>query len=311
MTRVIAAFFTWLCLAAVIGVSGGYTVHYLNHWQWVRAQIAGIAFIAALVIAATVAVLGRLRRMERHLAVIAAALARPPDETGPPVPAQGSAGDVEPRPDFRWLGEEVRGPLTFLPVAVLATLWPVAPHHEIFIPVFLATGLLVSAVAWLVERLSSLRHRGRPTPVPAMSADELGAQARTLVVTRPVRMLLVIPLVAAVAVTAVIIGLYRTSHYRPQVLGPGITTFTVRAEQHGGPPTTARQSTETVGRYCAINTGVDVRYRDVAAGPGRTVLLRVFPLLDETAQNRFVGCLEDAILDQHRLTVTSTALSPG
>ena len=45
MTRRIASFVTWLSLLAVATVAGGYTVTYLFQWQWVRAQIAGIAFV--------------------------------------------------------------------------------------------------------------------------------------------------------------------------------------------------------------------------------------------------------------------------
>ena len=34
------------------------------------------------------------------------------------------------------------------------------------------------------------------------------------------------------------------------------------------------------------------------------------PLLDAEAQNRFGGCLEDAVLDRHKLGVTDVRLAP-
>lgn len=65
-----------------------------------------------------------------------------------------------------------------------------------------------------------------------------------------------------------------------------------------------------MGRYCVLSSGVDVRFGDVAPGPAGTVLLRVTPLLDDDAQKRFGGCLEDAVLDRHRIAVTDVRLAP-
>ena len=60
MTRAVASVVTWLSLLAVLGVSGGYTVAYLFSWQWMRAQIAGLAFVAALVVVSALAVMARI-----------------------------------------------------------------------------------------------------------------------------------------------------------------------------------------------------------------------------------------------------------
>jgi hypothetical protein len=39
-------------------------------------------------------------------------------------------------------------------------------------------------------------------------------------------------------------------------------------------------------------------------------VLRVSPLLDEDAENRYTGCLQDAVVDRHWLTVRDTAHLP-
>jgi hypothetical protein len=40
-------------------------------------------------------------------------------------------------------------------------------------------------------------------------------------------------------------------------------------------------------------------------------VLIVSPLLDKDAQRRYGGCLQDAILEYHRLTVTNAVLVSG
>lgn len=295
MTRAVASFVTWLSLLAVTVVAGGYTVTYLFQWQWVRAQIAGIAFVAALVVASTLVVLGRLRRLERRLDILTAQTAeRPRPEAAP---------GAEPRPDFRWLsGSTSSRALLALPLLALLSLG--APDRTVFIPVFLATGLVVASVASAVERLSALRHgdpvlvAARPTAAPAGRRPEAP------------RAFMLVSLIGAVVIAAVVGGLWRTTHYRSEPLGPGTTTMTVRA-QRSGEVIPGREVVEAAGRYCTITSGIDVRFEGVDPGPDGTTLLRLSPLLDEEAQGRYAGCLEDAILDRHSLRVTGTELAPS
>jgi hypothetical protein len=108
---------------------------------------------------------------------------------------------------------------------------------------------------------------------------------------------------------AVIGGLWLTAHYWSAPLGPGTTTLTLEVERNGGVSTDADVA-EALGRYCVLTSGVDVHFGDVAPGPDGQVLLRVSPLLDEEARRRFGGCLEDAVLDRHRVAVTDVRLAP-
>lgn len=296
MTRAVASVVTWLSLLAVLGVSGGYTVAYLFSWQWMRAQIAGLAFVAALVVVSALAVMARIRRLERRLdALLPAGVA-----AAPPPPA-----DVEPRPDFRWLATPTTAP-ALLAIPLLDGLRP--PDGSVFIPVFLATGLVVAGLASVVERISALRHGGaavvapRP-PVPTGTPRSPASRPFVLV-----------PLISAAVVAAVVTGLWRTAHYRSEPIGPGVTTLVVdvsRSTPEGESWTVSRgEAVAVIGEFCSVHAGVDVRFLGVAPGRGGSTLLRVRPLLDAAARERFSGCVQDAILDRHSLTVLATRLAP-
>ncbi|QNN53485.1 hypothetical protein [Nocardioides mesophilus] len=307
MTRLVANALAWLAVLAVLAVSGGYTLHYLLSWQWARAEIAGIAFVAATVLASTLLIVRRLRRIEYRLALLAAPV--PAAAVAPPAqvpaaggtPVVGGPAPVEPRPDFPWLAPQL-GLVPALPLLVEA---PGVSGRAVFIPVFLATGLVVSLVASAVERLSALRH-GEPLPAGTAHPPPSLAVLRD----RPARGLLLVPLVGAVLVVALILGLYRASHYRSEPIGNGITTMTVQVA-HKGAPVDEVATVETLARYCAANAGIGVSYRGVRPGADGTVLLRISPLLDDDARSRYSGCLSDALLQQVQLHVSDTALRPG
>lgn len=296
MTRAVASVVTWLSLLAVLGVSGGYTIGYLFSWQWMRAQIAGLAFVAALVVVSALAVMARIRRLERRLDAllpVAAAGARSPQV------------DVEPRPDFRWLSTATTAP-ALLAIPLLGGLRP--PDGSVFIPVFLATGLVVAGLASVVERISALRHGGAAVvaPRPPVPTGK----------PRPsdIRPFVLVPLISAAVVAAVVVGLWRTTHYRSEPIGPGVTTLVVdvsRSTPEGETWNVSRgEAVAVVGEFCTVHAGVDVRLVGVAPGRAGSTLLRVRPLLDAAARERFSGCLQDAILDRHSLTVLATRLAP-
>lgn len=300
MIRTVASVVTWLALTAVLLVSGGHMLYYLLEWEWVRAQIAGIAFVAALVVSATLVLLARLRALERRLDALALAAVASPSSIAAPDPA--GAGP-EPRPDFAWLTPTSSWSALALPALALVALRE--PTPAVFIPIFLATGVAVSVIASGVERLAALRH-------PAVAAPVAPASARpgVLAPARPSGMLsaVAVPVGGMVVIGAVIGGLWLGAHYWSEPVGSGTTTLTVEVERNGR-ASTDLEVAEVVGRYCVLNAGVDVRFRDVVATP-EGVLLRVTPLLDADAQKRFGGCLEDAVLDRHRLAVTDVRLAP-
>ena len=131
-------------IAAVLGVTvlvatGLYFFVYLWRWEWNRALIAGILFVATEVAVASATVLNRLHRLgERLTSPDPAVLARI-RESAPP-----------PRDHFEWLS-------------------PKSGRMGVFVPVLIGMGVVASGLAWLVERLA------RATAGPAL---ERGLAAR-------------------------------------------------------------------------------------------------------------------------------------
>ena len=166
-----------LAAIATLLASGAYVFVYLYRWEWNRAQVSAAIFIAAEVGIVGWLLADRMRRVERRLdrAAVDAQQRRlqPSAQTAPP-----------PRVAFAWLARTDR--------------------MNVFIPVLLGAGALLSALAWVVERLARAtagraaerglaaaprraraavgrppRRRGRPArPPPRTGADEAGRPRR-------------------------------------------------------------------------------------------------------------------------------------
>lgn len=120
--------FTRVFLLATMVGSGGYVVLYLWRWEWNRALISGLFFLAAEAALLAGGLAKRLRRVEDELR----ALREQPA-------AQAHARLVETRPPaadrFEWLRSS-------------------ANRTNVFVPVLMGAGVLLSGVAWLVEQLA-------------------------------------------------------------------------------------------------------------------------------------------------------------
>ncbi len=127
-------------LGVVVLLSTGlYFFVYLWRWEWNRALIAGLLFVATEVAMATATVLDRLRGLgDRLTAPDPAVLARIRDSAPPP------------HDHFEWLS-------------------PKSGRLGVFVPVLIGMGVVASGLAWLVERLA------RATAGPAL---ERGLAAR-------------------------------------------------------------------------------------------------------------------------------------
>ena len=119
----------WLLGGAALLASGLYVLVYIYRWEWHRALIVGVLFLGAEVGLATALLLRRLRLLEeqaraslRQAGPDPQVLARLRNARG--VPASGD--------HFAWLA-------------------PTDGRLNVFIPVLLGAGVVVSALAWLVE----------------------------------------------------------------------------------------------------------------------------------------------------------------
>jgi hypothetical protein len=109
-----------LLAVVVLAASGLYFFVYLWRWEWNRAVVAGVLFLAAEVGLATVLVLDRIRRLGEQ--VRPETLSRI-HESAPP-----------PRDHFAWLRPK--------------------DQMGVFVPVLMGVGAVAAALAWAVERLA-------------------------------------------------------------------------------------------------------------------------------------------------------------
>ena len=122
-TRLIRLVLGGLTLAA----SGAYTFVYLYRWEWNRALISAAIFIAAEVAVVAWLLADRLKLIARRL------------------DAQEDAGR-------RQRADRLR---ETAPPARVSFEWLARPQHmNVFVPVLMGAGVVMSGLAWIVERLA-------------------------------------------------------------------------------------------------------------------------------------------------------------
>lgn len=134
MTRLLS----WLIGITTLLGAGAYVLIYLYRWEWHRALICAAFFLAAEIAVSVAVLLRRLDRIERRLAGEKAhTMAEGRD---PRVLAHIQHNRVSREP-FAWLRRQ-------------------ANSTNVFIPILLGSGALLSGVAWLVERTAGGAARG-------------------------------------------------------------------------------------------------------------------------------------------------------
>lgn len=260
-----------LTLLTVLVASGVYVLLYLWRWEWQRAQIAGIFFLASLVILSTLLVLRRLTAIEQRLTTSGPRSARMPPAT--------SDDPVRPARPFEWIPDE--------------------QSTYIFLPVLLGFGVALSLIAAAAERVVAFAvggaagsHVSRPTGV---------ARERVLA------LLLVGLLAAALSLTLVARHELMT---RSEATTPGTLTYLLEVEGRRTdiPPTT---SVGVLATYCRDHAGVpDLSLDAVRPVDDEHAELVVSPQLGQFAAARFQGCLRDAVLDRRSVSIESVTPMP-
>jgi hypothetical protein len=114
-----------------LAYSGAYVFVYLYRWEWNRALTAGLFFLAAEIGLAAAFLGERIRKLERRLD-------REPDAGDPAytqVRARLTESSSPGRDHFAWLRSS-------------------AQRTNVFIPVIMGAGVILSALAWLVEKVA-------------------------------------------------------------------------------------------------------------------------------------------------------------
>ena len=122
-----------------LAASGAYTFVYLYRWEWNRALMSAAIFIAAEVAVMGSVLAQRLKSISQRLDAQAAAAKAPATALRRErIHAARPPGRV----NFAWLAKP--------------------EHMNVFVPVLLGAGVLLSALAWVVDRIARL------TAVPTM-----------------------------------------------------------------------------------------------------------------------------------------------
>ncbi len=148
-----------LALAATLGASGWYLFAYLYRWEWNRAVIAGVIFVAAEVALIGTLVIERLGRLERR---IDQSERRPASHPDPAVLDRLRETAPAPSEPFAWL---TRRP----------------DETSVFVPVLLGAGVVFSALAWVVERVARVTARPAAEESLARRLDSLALPSGGLI----------------------------------------------------------------------------------------------------------------------------------
>jgi hypothetical protein len=122
-------------LLIVLVAAGWYVFVYLHRWEWNRALVSGIIFLAAEVALLGALVLDRLEKLGRRLARL----------------------DHGPHGERVLLRLREHAPSPARPFA-----WMEPRQTNVFVPVLLGAGVVLSALAWVVDKVARL------TAVPTM-----------------------------------------------------------------------------------------------------------------------------------------------
>ena len=281
--------------------AGTYLVVYLYRWQWQRALLCGVLLVVVEVMLLGIVLLGRLARIEDRLRdsdLRQRELATRQEDVlarlrAAPEPEFGGGGR------FRWLEEP-------------------AERTYVFVPVLMVTGVLLSGLAWLVQRVASATARpaerrlaGRlavlaaPDPAGDDDLEDLPSPGAGRSRGRTAR-------VAAVGVLgvglvgALVVGLADLTQTREEAANDSAaTSVVVQVDMRGTHMTAERRSlaAQQVWERCRDSTSVPLSHASLGdLGDGLFAGV-VRPALTDHDRMRLRGCLEDATLERTHLTV--------
>jgi hypothetical protein len=289
-----------LLTLVVLVVSGIYLLVYLYRWEWNRALISGLFFLAAEVAFVGSSVRGDIRSLASRLDA-----SEDPRERR--LHAELGAADARPARSFAWLRETTRG-------------------HAVFVPVLLGAGVILSAAAFVVERLAGVvahssldRDTARrlidlePPPhglVGGHATERLERRRRARSLATTASRAVALTMAAVLSVGAIDLLADATQTRAEVSAQSGTTLVDVSIDQRrGARPAVDAVDALIVACRATLPAGAEV----VSVTPDGTaqVEIAVTPQLSEARRRRFFGCLEDATLDLVRARVVRWADSGG
>ncbi|HVM02473.1 MAG TPA: hypothetical protein VM263_07365 [Acidimicrobiales bacterium] len=281
-------------LLGALGATGVYLFVYLVRWEWHRALVAGVLFVAAEVALASAAVLDRLRSIQHALEAAPGPADRPASAPDPSTLARVRQSAPEPRTSFEWLSRP-------------------GSEMSVFVPLLLGAGVVLSGVAWLVERVARATatpglERGlavRLAPLGLPVGTLAGAPPPAVAARRPPVVHLVAALAAVGVGTVGLDALADATQSRPDPRVAGTTSVVVAVD-----PGSARSPAAAAAALwgaCSTQLGSGSELVGTAAAGGGEVRFLVRPAIGTYAERRLRGCINDATTDRIRATVRSVA----
>ena len=287
-----ARWLSWGMGLAALVAAGFYVFIYLYRWEWNRAIMAGVLFVAAEIALATALLLERFKKLERKLDE------RPPAAS--PLQALDAIEDAAPpsRRHFAWLTDHDR--------------------VGVFVPVLMGAGIVISGIAWAIERIATSTARPllerrlalRLEPLALPSGGLTGtAPARAIPPARPFRatvkrVFLILCVGAALALSIDALG--DLTQNRPDGVTSGQTTvelqMSIRDEDLGSPRAAARSLWEA----CRGTVSNDL-VRLTASGS--SVSMTFEPAIGHYSMQRLRGCFEDGTIDGLSAELMETSLA--
>jgi hypothetical protein len=286
---VIARKIAYAIIALVIASSGAYLFIYLYRWEWNRAVIAGIIFIAAEIALAAGLILDKVRNIDEKIAE----MGRENYDQ-----ALGAIRDTapEPKPRFKWLAGG-------------------GDQMSVFVPVLMGAGVVFSGIAWMVERLA--RATARPAmeeglafklaPIALPQGGFLSPATPGPTVTkrghlRKYRSVFILLLVfAGLSVFVDTLGDLTQNRPDPDIQGQaGAITLDITLN---GWTRSEVNAAHTLWAACKGTVTRDMTATGFMRNADGTITMLVTPAPGESAQRRLTGCLEDATLDNVRAGV--------
>jgi hypothetical protein len=286
-----------LLVIVVAVASGTYMIVYLYRWEWNRALISGLFFLAA-----EVAYLGMSLRDEiRGLASRVDALEAP---GGSPRSPAGDVTGARPARPFAWLREMASG------------------QTSVFVPVLLGAGVILSGLAFVVERIAAFvaapraDHRATP-PSVALELPPAGLLGSAAATDRPavrrargIGRRVVTLAVAGVLVASAVDLLADATQSRPSARVPDTSTVIELAVEQRR-PAPAVEAAEALAVACQGTLHQNSDFTEIVAREANHVRLTVTPALSELRRRRLFGCLQDATLDLVQARVVAWTTEPA
>lgn len=283
-----------LLALVVLVFSGSFVVIYLLRWEWNRALTAGVFFIAAELFLATDLLLRRIAAVEERL------------------------GDAEQREDVASLAAMLRRhrPRTPGPFA-----WLTSDRDQTFVlvPILLGAGIILSGVAFLVERLSRVaaapvaeHELARGLAGMALPRGGLSPTGQPPVERPPRRSTArrngAVIAVLFVSMMVIIFTMVFALLTRPAEPQPSRALVVELAVQRRDLEQSDVAVAQALWSICRVRIPQQVELQDLgAAGPGvYRMVIAPAPALFDTRE--FRGCLNDGLLDRASAQVLSLDL---